>query len=1008
MPEPVDHIAFLSQEVGPRPAGTEEEQQAALYITEQFQKEAGLSAVIEDFSSESNGETPYMICAAVSIVLAVVQMFFPIVAIPIIILTAIAALLYVAECFNRPILSKFLARGVSQNVVAKYEPAFSPESGGTRHRKIILFANYDSGKVKRELRGSLLKTYPLLQKIALGAMVFIPLMILIKNVFFLQAEGATLIFINVLLIFALLMAAVPVVLFVLHKIAPYNEAASCNASGVAALLEVAKRVAKNDTSPMQTNDASPTIHGEDAAYAEGLVPEGAQLVYEAAQVTPPDIAPQTEEERLLAAKMAIEALTGKSVGIKPQTSVASNLVQVKEPPISHPEREEMAETREETREALTTIPSETLEEAARNAEEKIAAETIDTEIHAGKQNEEALEGAEEEQILSTSDESLAAATLSDGYGVGEPAIPDWYKKAQENAKKPRQSNKKIQRSRYADALDAATSESNSYFNQAPQTIDSETEERLQKMRANIMEASAPQAPREEENFYQQEPAPADTFEERSTSSEEWIVHTEASQESEGQQVVHEEYSDDLGATTGMPPINADEVRRRMDAADASAALPVEQSEELPSFVDSRTNAVVLPEINISKSGYTPIDTAKQQRAPLAVAEESSQAEAAKSLLTMLPSIDLQTESDSQDGAENRLGTSQSTDRSALKSSLPSLSGELRAIKGADAPSENSHSNVSAAGSFAAGATGAIKPVGEELLENVDPEDIYVDDVDDSDYDESYTETGAFAGPGYVDMPKSRVRRIFDKLNFRKSKEEKGMQSASEWLDVDDDFNPQEVGAARGGWESFQQEEVQPRPAKNNRREIDDDWEGGAYSDANYIDEETSSEEYFDEPSRSGEIKQIQQFRSGGINTEVWFVALGSDLANNGGVHAFLAEHESELRGAMFINLCSLGAGDLCYIDKEGWLGKAGTSSRMKRYLKKASQATGIPIGVESMRWKKSPATVVSERGMQAMTLAGVIEGKPAFCAQGDDILENISEEILNENIDFVMELLRSI
>ena len=46
MPEPMDHVAYLSQEIGPRPAGTEEEQQTALYITEQMQKDAGLSAVM--------------------------------------------------------------------------------------------------------------------------------------------------------------------------------------------------------------------------------------------------------------------------------------------------------------------------------------------------------------------------------------------------------------------------------------------------------------------------------------------------------------------------------------------------------------------------------------------------------------------------------------------------------------------------------------------------------------------------------------------------------------------------------------------------------------------------------------------------------------------------------------------------------------------------------------------------------------------------------------------------
>ena len=49
MPEILDHVAYLSQEIGPRPAGTEEEQQAALYITDQMQQEAGLSAVMEDF-----------------------------------------------------------------------------------------------------------------------------------------------------------------------------------------------------------------------------------------------------------------------------------------------------------------------------------------------------------------------------------------------------------------------------------------------------------------------------------------------------------------------------------------------------------------------------------------------------------------------------------------------------------------------------------------------------------------------------------------------------------------------------------------------------------------------------------------------------------------------------------------------------------------------------------------------------------------------------------------------
>ena len=60
--------------------------------------------------------------------------------------------------------------------------------------------------------------------------------------------------------------------------------------------------------------------------------------------------------------------------------------------------------------------------------------------------------------------------------------------------------------------------------------------------------------------------------------------------------------------------------------------------------------------------------------------------------------------------------------------LPSLSGS---ISRADA-SEGKTSNVSAAGAFVpAGATGTFAPIGDELLDNVDPEDIYIDDADDS-------------------------------------------------------------------------------------------------------------------------------------------------------------------------------------------------------------------------------------------------------------------------------------
>ena len=53
-----EHVAYLSQEIGPRPAGTEEEQRAALYISEQFSNEMGLLTTMEDFQCNPDSGLP--------------------------------------------------------------------------------------------------------------------------------------------------------------------------------------------------------------------------------------------------------------------------------------------------------------------------------------------------------------------------------------------------------------------------------------------------------------------------------------------------------------------------------------------------------------------------------------------------------------------------------------------------------------------------------------------------------------------------------------------------------------------------------------------------------------------------------------------------------------------------------------------------------------------------------------------------------------------------------------
>lgn len=72
------------------------------------------------------------------------------------------------------------------------------------------------------------------------------------------------------------------------------------------------------------------------------------------------------------------------------------------------------------------------------------------------------------------------------------SVPDWYARAQEKAKKPRNAEKPAQRSRYASALDAAVAESAGHFVKANNIVEHELERSFDIDRDTIREVRAPQ------------------------------------------------------------------------------------------------------------------------------------------------------------------------------------------------------------------------------------------------------------------------------------------------------------------------------------------------------------------------------------------------------------------------------------------------------------------------------------------------------------------------------------
>ena len=1230
MPDIKEHIAYLSQEIGARPAGTEEEQQAALYITEQFQKEAGLPANIEDFNGVGDPHLPSMICCGAAVVLALLSLIVPVLSIIGVIGCLAAAGLFAAEYLDKPIISKLLGKGVSQNVVAKYAPAASEDGEGARRRKVILVARYDTGKVRAELAGPTAQVMPLVGKISFGAMVALPVLLLIKGVALGSSEGALTTIFTLLTVIAMLLTAIPLALGALPQTAAYNEGANCNASGVAALLELARRIGAGRVSEAEIAEREDALmHGPEAAYESGLVPEGAEFVYS----SHPRSSMENEESRI-AAKAAISALSGKPVDGMTAEEVERNLQKI--------ERHDREEAEEEAR--MQRMEARAIESARRDAEQaRLAAEQEQQALEAQAEEAEkaqaeleaqqaAMQQAEFEAQQAAAQQAAAQQAAAqqmqaaaEQQRAAQASVPDWYARAQEKAKKPRNAEKPAQRSRYASALDAAVAESAGHFAKANSIVEHELERSFDIDRDAIREVRAPQwatiapvqpatQPETEQPVVnaassevsvnavsaaeqaahvqqipvQEEPAVQITAPQQAAQLDAQVETASADETTpaapqddavvaapvpeasapvaepaleqmtaqqpvaqfasaqvsapepvQAQVVAPAEVADPF-ATAATPPIDVTKLHLedvppmgdvpmpafldprkvqeeaksrqsdaprsgnrvdvtqasineagRVDAANAPAvpmpALASESADEtvpelqakpldIPDASVVPAAPVTLPEISATVPA-APVAAAVKQRAPLADVESAGKT-AARSLLNLLPSIgssDIKA-SHEQEGEEAGEPGEKKDSKPSLLASLPSLSGSIKAADAAQA-----QPGVNAAASFGtAGATGSFAPVSSELANTMDPEDMYVDDADDSAYDDHFTETGAFAGPGYMEMPKSRFRRLFDKFLHRKDDEE---DTPQEWLDVDDNFEARAAGKARGGWESFQEEHYEqgeyqgdyaveadqdaaaypgatqalpalqsddlgatqawtPQPidveaagqevsqvAYDDSFNVDDvadneqsgsnrfrPWHGGAYSARRMENSNLSSEELADEAAAAAvptpvelneELNEVYQFRNPDIDAEVWFVALGSELAQNSGMKAFLEAHQSELRGAFIVDIDAIGAGDLTMIEREGFLKPSKASSRMKRYIRKASQATGTKVASAALLGEESAASYAAKHGCQVTHLVGMEGGKPALYGQQDDIVENIDEKKLASNVDFLMELLKN-
>ena len=894
MTQPLEHVEYLSKEIGPRPAGTEEEQNAALYIADQLQKESGYHAEIEEFTGSSNFPYIQAICCGVIILVAILAMAVPMLAIPAFILALIATVIYVFEVFDKPVVTRILARSASQNVVAKYQPFSEGEGEGKpsgRSRKIVLVARYDSGKVTPSLVSRIESMKLPFGMIFAGAAAVSTILLLVR-IFVGSVGGAGILVFNVIAAIVLIIVALPLVKTILLQIAPYNEGANDNASGVAALLEVARRISRGSLSEADLVDENEgvAIHGEAAAIANGLVPEGAEIRYEAERLVPPEIEPLDDEERLLSAKAAIAAFTGKPVERKTFGSVASNLVNTR------------------ADKPLPTI-------AASNAPQVDAVQPAPVEaVPAAAAAEEPVAWAEKP----------FEAPVVDNYYVeaeGFDNAPDWFVAAQQKAKRPTGQTGSIQRSRYTDAIEAAEREA------------------AERERIRLEEEYT----RLEEERRQREQAMREALSEQLQQQE---TEVQAAAEALETQKTIELSVDAIEVPVNEVPAGGEQAIEEVPDRQLAEEPADDKVEIEPAFAAPMIAEGLPPDATIAVAPISMADLAKELQqstdvedvdvafepeSELSVQEPVEEvreepASSRREKMSSLPTID-EPKPAGGNGSPSRSGLFR-----MLREDVPSLSGVLNMPEEQEAPSKK-----------------PAKRVDPAMLPHLTLPNDPVDPVD-YDMEALYTEPDNSSEP---DEGRSRWNGgAFSRLRLGHVSTKSGEES-----DADE---PEEV----------------------------------------VVEEES------EEAAIAEEMEKIYHFRNPLYNNEIWFVAIGCNTDLHDGALAFIEEHQSDLRGAMIIEVDSVGQGELSVASEEGRFLKVTASSRIKRYTRAAQEATGIRLESLSLAGRESIASIAQKAGFQSMHLFGAENGRPALSGSADDVLENLDEEVLDEHINFLMELLK--
>jgi hypothetical protein len=152
MPEAIEHIRVLADRIGPRPATTDAEAEAADYIEGVF-RDRGLEVERQEFDCPRTYSWAYVSYHALTIGAAVLSGWL---AWPAFVIALLSAVLLWGDLSTRFGLSRFMPKGPSQNVIARHVPRVRR---GERMRKVVVVAHYDSARSSLAFSPGLVKSF---------------------------------------------------------------------------------------------------------------------------------------------------------------------------------------------------------------------------------------------------------------------------------------------------------------------------------------------------------------------------------------------------------------------------------------------------------------------------------------------------------------------------------------------------------------------------------------------------------------------------------------------------------------------------------------------------------------------------------------------------------------------------------------------------------------------------------------------------------------------------------